>query len=143
MDTSDGGRVSNQTTIDLSADGLTRNDDRDPDSGPNGLQNYPILTSASRSGSKTTIRGRIGSTPNTNLTVQFFASPAPSSSGYGEGKRLLGKVQVRTNGSGTASLSYGTGGAPSGYVVSATATPGWYQSASGPTSEFSKAITVR
>jgi trimeric autotransporter adhesin len=129
--------------IDLVSDGVTGNDSGDRDGGPNGLQNFPVLSSARRSGSTTTIRGGINSNPNTQLTVQFFASSSSEASGHGEGKRLLGKVQVQTDGRGSAGLSFTTKSAPAGSVVTATATRGWYQRASGSTSEVSRALPVR
>jgi hypothetical protein len=132
-----------ELAIDLGSDGVTGNDSGDRDGGPNGLQNFPVLSSARRSGSTTTIRGGINSNPNTQLTVQFFASSSSEASGHGEGKRLLGKVQVQTDGRGSAGLSFTTKSAPAGSVVTATATRGWYQRASGSTSEFSRALPVR
>ena len=43
--------------IDLNNDGVTPNDPGDGDTGPNSLQNYPLLTSATSGGGPTTIQG--------------------------------------------------------------------------------------
>ncbi|MGH3087736.1 MAG: CSLREA domain-containing protein, partial [Rubrobacteraceae bacterium] len=43
--------------IDLGRDGPTPNDKKDRDTGPNDLQNFPVLNSAKTSGGKTTIKG--------------------------------------------------------------------------------------
>ena len=57
--------------IDLNDDGVTANDSFDVDSGPNGLQNYPVLTSTAV-GSFTTVAGFLNSTPNRTFTLDFY-----------------------------------------------------------------------
>ena len=127
-----------QTTtvgIDLEGDGVgvTLNDAGDGDTGPNNLQNFPELTSASPSGSNTTIQGSLNSTPNTTFTVQFFANVSCDPSGYGEGQSYLGQTTVTTDGSGNITFAATVSGAPSGQTVfTSTATD-----PSGNTSEFS------
>ena len=96
--------------------GPTANDPGDTDSGPNGLQNKPVVRSAK------------------TVKVQFFSNP----SGTNEGRKLIGQKSVTTDGSGNATFSL----APAqrvgvGRTVTATATnPG------GSTSEFSAPRTV-
>ena len=48
--------------IDLNSVGTTANDASDPDTGPNNIQNFPVLTSAETNGG---IVGTLNSTPNT------------------------------------------------------------------------------
>src|SRR5262249_44642074 len=45
--------------IDLNEDGVTANDPGDTDIGPNNLQNFPVLTGATPSGTSTVIRGTL------------------------------------------------------------------------------------
>ena len=114
--------------IDLGDDGRTANDPMDPDTGPNNLQNFPVLTSA-KTGSTTTIRGTLNSTPNTTFNVQLFSNP----SGTDEGKKLIGQKSVTTDGSGDASFSYSPQSKVElGQNITATAT-----SPGGDSSEFS------
>jgi hypothetical protein len=118
------------------AAGRTANDPGDSDAGPNALQNFPLLSSASVSDAGTTeIAGTLESTPSTKrkkktFTIQFFSNPSTSD----EGKTFLGQKKVTTNRRGQASFSF-EGSVPVGAgesMVTATATgPG------GNTSEFS------
>ena len=56
--------------------GITANDPDDPDTGPNNLQNFPMIASAKTGALKTTINARLNSTPNRTFRVQFFSNPA-------------------------------------------------------------------
>jgi CSLREA domain-containing protein len=122
-----------QLGIDLGSDGATANDAGDADTGANNLQNFPVLTGATSSGSSTTVQGTLNSTSSTTFRVEFFSSPSCDSSGFGEGKKFLGSQSVTTNGSGNASFTatVPTGTAP-GNVVTSTAT-----NPTNNTSEFS------
>ncbi len=92
--------------IDLGSAGVTPNDDGDGDTGPNNLQNFPVLTSATLGGGQTMIAGTLNSTANAMFRVEFFASAAADSSGNGEGQTFLGAVEdVTTDGSGDAAFS--------------------------------------
>ena len=116
--------------IDLGDDGPTPNDPGDADTGPNNLQNFPVLSSARKNSSgTTTVRGKLNSTPNNTFRVQFFINP----NGADEGKTLLGSQFVSTDGSGEASFAFSTKQLVRlGQSITATATgPG------GNTSEFS------
>jgi CSLREA domain-containing protein len=108
------------------ADGVTTNDSGDTDTGPNTLQNFPVLTSASRSGldGSTTIEGTLNSTASTTFTVQFFSGPSADPSNHGEGKTYLGqKSDVTTDPSGNASFTFTTQeNVALGHFVTATAT---------------------
>ena len=121
--------------IDLGDGGVTPNDPGDSDSGPNGLQNYPVITSAISDGGSTAVQGTLNSKPNTTYRLEFFYGGAGTcdASGFGEGRNYLGALDVTTNGSGHANFN-GSFGVPlaGGSPVVATATdPG------KSTSEFS------
>ncbi|MEG3874222.1 S8 family serine peptidase [Microcoleus sp. Z1_B5] len=124
--------------IGLGENGLTVNDLGDGDTGPNNLQNFPELTSAISSGGNTTIKGKINSTPNTNLRVEFFSNQNTDASGYGEGEKFLGFQNVTTDSSGNASVAINLPLAvPLGQFITATATD-----TNNNTSEFSKGIAI-
>ena len=91
--------------IELDNDGPTPNDPDDADTGPNNLQNFPVLSSARKNAAgTTTVRGKLHSTPSKTFTVQFFSNP----SGTKEGKTLLGSKSITTDGSGDDSFSFST-----------------------------------
>ena len=112
---------------------MTANDPGDGDTGPNNLQNYPVLTSAVTAGGSTTGTGTLNSTPNTTFRVEFFASDGADPSGFGEGQFFLGFTNVTTDGTGNGGFAVTLPiGAHPGQVVAATATD-----PAGNTSEFS------
>jgi hypothetical protein len=84
---------------------------------------YPVLTSATSSGSSTEIIGTLTGTNNTAYRVEFFASPACDDSGFGEGETFLGFTTVTTNGSATAAIDFTSPiGDLGGQSITATAT---------------------
>jgi parallel beta-helix repeat protein len=93
--------------IDLADDGVTANHSMSPTPGPNNFQNFPVITSVMFDSAltTTTIRGTLASTASSTFTVQLFASPSANSSGFGEGKTLIGTTNVMTDVSGNASFS--------------------------------------
>ena len=119
--------------IDLGSDGFTLNDALDADSGPNGLQNFPVIIS-STPGVNTQIFGRFHSKPNTTYTLDFYANAAADPSGFGEGQRYLGAATVTTDANGDVHYFnvLVPGASAVGEVISATATD-----PDGNTSEFS------
>src|SRR5262245_15017635 len=103
--------------------GETPNDHCDVDTGPNDLQNYPVITSATNDGGNVNVSGTLDSVANTNFQLEFFSSPACHSSGFGQGKNFLGLTNVTTNGSCAASFGPVSFPLPGGdIVVTATAT---------------------
>ena len=122
--------------IELGLDGVSPNDDDDPDNGANNLQNYPTLTSAASSVFSTTVVGSLSSAPTTTFKLQFFASAACDSSGFGEGSTFLGSFNVTTDGLGNAPFNQSAGsGGVAGQFITATATD-----PNGNTSEFSACV---
>ena len=121
--------------IDLRGDGRTLNDPKDPDTGANTLQNFPVLSSAKISaGGVATITGELDSTPGKSFTVHFFSNPR----GEDEGKTFLGQKSVTTDAQGKASFTFQPSQAlAGGQNVTATATNG-----GGNTSEFSDPMAV-
>lgn len=124
--------------IDLGGDDATANDSGDADNGPNGLQNYPILSAASGSYSVTNVEGSLNSTPEMWFELDLYSSLACDSSGYGEGKFYLGNTSVVTDATGNVVFSATLSGPnPYGTWLTATAT-----SSDGNTSEFSLCIPI-
>jgi hypothetical protein len=105
--------------------------------GSNTLQNKPALTSAETTGIRTTIEGRLNSTPNRTFTIRFFSTPVFSPAGY-EDKNFLGSKSVTTDENGDVPFTRQMAVAVrTGQALTATATgPG------GNTSEFSGAWRV-
>ena len=117
--------------IDFWNDGVTGNDANDGDTGPNNLQNFPVLNSAVL-GTGTTISWTLNSTPNTTFRVEFFAN----ASNDGEGQTFIGAASVSTIASGNPAVTPISTTlpaiVPANYYITATATD-----AAGNTSEFS------
>ena len=90
--------------IDLLNDNVTANDIGDGDTGPNNLQNFPLLTSAVSLGGNLTITGSLNSTPSSYFRIEFFANTIADATGYGEGQRYLGFANLATNVSGIATF---------------------------------------
>ena len=126
--------------IDLGDDGVTANDTGDADSGPNKLQNMPLLYTATAAGVDLRITGTLNSTANTNYRIEFFRNPAgkEDSSGHGEGAVYLGATTVTTDTAGSASIAVNLSGANplAGDRITATATVDLGAGAYGDTSEF-------
>ncbi len=93
------------TAIDLNGDGATPNDPLDADDGPNGLQNYPVLTSAVTDAGVTTVNGTLNSVPNTSFRIEVYASSYDTSR-FRAGERSLGTVDVTTDASGNAQFTF-------------------------------------
>ena len=121
--------------IDLNSDGLTPNDSGDSDSGPNNLQNFPVISSVVAGTSQTTITGSLNSLPNTTFRIHFYANSACGNGGNGEGATAFGSgaTLVTTNSIGDALFTVVIpGNLPAGKAITATATD-----PAGNTSEFS------
>ena len=97
-------------------DGPTRNDFGDGDSGPNDLQNFPVVASVDATDGGTTVSGALNSTASTGFTLQFFETLENA-----RGQNLLATLNVTTDQSGQAPFQFLYPGEISG-IVRATAT---------------------
>jgi hypothetical protein len=116
--------------------GNTANDPLDADSGPNNLQNKPVLASAKTVSGTTTIKGTLDTLPlaDAAYTVEFFSNPSGN-----EGRTFVGAKTVKTDGSGHAAFTFTPATKVSaGRTVTATAT----SDVTLDTSEFSAPRTV-
>jgi parallel beta-helix repeat protein len=126
--------------IDLGdSDGVTLNDPKDPDTGPNLLQNFPALATAVATPiADVTIEGTLNSMGNKDYRIEFFANGSCDPSGWGEGERYLGFTTAHTSGNGNSSFAVTLPASVSdGESITATATD-----PDGNTSEFSECFTA-
>lgn len=115
--------------------GVTANDPGDGDFGVNGQQNFPVITVATSAGN---VQGTLNSIASAAFRLEFFANTACDSSGYGEGKTLIGSHTVGSDSGGNATFNLALAALPVGQsVVTATATD-----TAGNTSEFSQCVTA-
>lgn len=123
--------------IDLEPFNLTGNDGCDVDSGPNNLQNFPVLTSASSWPGYTRFVGTLNSEPGKTYTIEFFSNTICSAQGHGQGKTYLASTIVTTDAGCNAGFNVirPTLAVPAGSFITATATDD-----EGNTSEFSACI---
>lgn len=123
--------------IDLDADHVVEtNDYLDGDTGPNGRQNYPFLSSATFG--STLVEGQLVSRPDTAYRLEFFASRAGDPSAHGEGRSFLGWTNMLTGPTGEGVFSVTLPVSVTKYHrVTATATD-----PDGNTSEFSANVEI-
>lgn len=124
--------------IDLNSDGVTVNDALDADVGPNGLQNFPVLTLAQSNQLGTRVQGTLNSTPNTTFRVEIYSNLAADASSFGEGRVVLGSVDVVTSALGVAAIEFETPTevAENSFLTALVVAP------NNSTSEFSEAIEI-
>ena len=105
-------------------------------SGPNLMQNDPVLLSSSIVNGDVIVHGTLGSSPDGTYTVEFFSNPAADPSGHGQGQTYLTSAPVKVSGGvGTFDVDVGR---PTGAFLTATATD-----ASNNTSEFSASLQAQ
>ncbi|MGN6520118.1 MAG: choice-of-anchor Q domain-containing protein [Dokdonella sp.] len=115
--------------IDLAAAGPSANQATNPATGPNALQNYPVLTSAARDFAHgiEVVTGTLDSAPNTTYRLDLYYGATCSANAAGRGLALypLMRTAVTTGALGnvpfTASVPFGWGDLPLG-AISATVT---------------------
>ena len=129
--------------IDLEFDGdpncVEPNDNCDVDTGPNNLQNYPVVAAVFSGGGTTNIQGSLNSAPSTTFRVEFFDNPGCDPIGNGQGQTFIGSADIPTddNCNGTINVTLPVS-VTSGHVVTATATD-----PENNTSEFSACAVVQ
>jgi hypothetical protein len=106
--------------IDLGSDGPTVNDPGDTDTGPNLLQNNPVLTDAATAGGRTYVAGTLNTQPNSKAVIDIYANRP----GQSQGERYLGSINVPTDATGKATFGAWLDAAPAtpGEALTATAT---------------------
>lgn len=124
--------------IALGVDGVTANDAKDADDGPNGLQNFPEIRNIS-SYIDLTLEGSLNSVANEIFQLEFYLNDQCDGSGFGQGQSFLGGLTVNTNSAGDSDFTTTFPGAAvsSGFITS-TATDAY-----GSTSEFSRCFEVK
>ncbi len=78
---------------------MTANDPGDGDSGPNGLLNFPVITSATETGGIVTLLGTFD-VPAGWYRFEFFTNTVADPSGNGEGETFVGSTPLAHTGSG-------------------------------------------
>jgi uncharacterized repeat protein (TIGR01451 family) len=140
-----GNSISNHTLlgIDLNGDGATANDAGDADTGPNGRQNSPTVTSATLDGiGGMTIAYNIDSSATTagSILAEFFEADAS-----GEGKTFIVRACFATSSFGAGTSFAAPGFIAAGDLVVGTATSFSDTACTTPadgTSEFSNIVVV-
>ena len=131
--------------IDLSENGVTANDALDPDSGPNDLLNFPLLTAVFETPPGTLTTQFQLNVPAGSYRIEFFKNPSGvDGTGFGEGEVFAGTRNVTHPGGGAVAFNHAFSGAI-GDRITATATlctDGAACTTFGSTSEFSKAMTA-
>ena len=116
---------------------IDNNDTLDTDTGANGGQNSPVISTATTTSRATTIVGTLHSKPGQTYTLMFYSNPPES---FDEGKTFKVQKSVTTDGSGNGTFNFKLKRSkkiPVGQFVTATA-----RSFNGDTSEFSAPIPV-
>jgi hypothetical protein len=126
--------------FDIQDDGVTPNDPLDADtSGPNDLQNFPVVKRAKARTSTTKIRATLRSMPSGNYQVELFETKQKRR----ESRRFLGTFPVTTDAEGIGKLNAEVGRrVKPGRFVTATAID-LALGTEGGTSEFSKPRKVK
>jgi parallel beta-helix repeat protein len=83
--------------------GVTPNDLDDADSGPNGLQNFPVVTGANFAADTLTVNWTVNTTPGIVVVLDFFVTPTCDANGHGEGQFWAADENEMTSGTGFAS----------------------------------------
>ncbi|MBV9868209.1 MAG: CSLREA domain-containing protein [Abitibacteriaceae bacterium] len=135
---SNGGLGINLQPSGEAANVVTANDAGDADTGPNNLQNFPVITNVTTNGGQTIIGGTLNSIANNTFAIDFYRNTTEDSTGSGEGEVYIGSQNATTNGSGNASFSLTINGTFAGQFFTATATNTTSGSSFGDTSEFAQ-----
>jgi hypothetical protein len=122
--------------LDLGNNGPTPNDILDTDVGPNGYANYPDLSSLTVGATNFVVGGTLSGEASKVYRIEYFATSAAHSAGFGGSQKYLGSANATTNAAGEANFTHTiTNTFDYGWLVTATATDSL-----GNTSEFSAPI---
>ncbi|MCH7736874.1 MAG: right-handed parallel beta-helix repeat-containing protein [Chloroflexi bacterium] len=133
-----------------SADGVTFNDNKDVDDGPNGFQNFPTMNRAQLDSGELSVHGHLMSERDKTYRIDVYANPVGSAAPV-EGLTHLGSFEVSTNHGGNINFDAAlavAGDVEVGTSITTTATeilddqPGSENDVFGSTSEFSAATGV-
>ena len=122
--------------IDLNNDGVTENDEDDPDVGGNLLQNFVTITVMTNDGLWMYFEGYLNSRPNRTYHLELFSNQKCDASGYGEGEFFMAEIDGLTtdlNGDVGFTNRFGIPTPPPNYVTILATDMGSYD-----TSEFCK-----
>ncbi|HVF71310.1 MAG TPA: hypothetical protein VM940_06850 [Chthoniobacterales bacterium] len=103
--------------IDLNDDGRSPNDLGDADTGPNEIQNFPVVATSHDPNGNTVLQGELNSTASSPFTVQLFGVVAGESE-----QRLLNTQTVTTDANGIAAFQVTYPANVAAESVTATAT---------------------
>lgn len=92
----------NALALDLGAAGPTANDANDADSGPNGLQNFPVTLHAYRTPSANWVEGMLDSSPNDAFRMDLYWGPCCGVAVRGNGTYFIGRGGGVTDAAGHA-----------------------------------------
>lgn len=110
-------RIAGGVAIDLVSLGSPNDPPPDADTGPNNLQNSPVLTGAVAGVGQVVISGRLESAPLTSYRIELFATPTAAADVF------LGDSTVTTDATGVATFSRTVSTPPAGHpFITATAT---------------------
>ncbi len=119
-------------------DGVTPNDAGDGDPGANGLQNFPVIGTATATAGTDTVSGTLNSGFLGTYRIDVYVNASCDGSGNGEGATFVGTTTTSTDGSGNATWQVTGTGINPGDAVTTLAT----DSTAGSTSEFSACKTA-
>jgi CSLREA domain-containing protein len=122
--------------IDLGSDSVTANDDGDADTGPNNLQNFPVVTPTAHEGD-VIIKSSLNSMSNAVYTIELFQNTDCHASGHGGAETSLGTTTLNTDNTGNGIAVTTIPNNQLGDIYVATATD-----VDGNTSEFSRCALV-
>jgi hypothetical protein len=129
--------------------GVTPNDGLDGDTGPNNLQNFPVIISPVIYNNQLIVKGTLDAAVRTTYRIEVFSNDAQDTSGYGEGQYLLGSFNVTTDGNGHFNFDDTPNNAnvlnvvvTPGKMISATATRLTAGNQPTDTSEFSQCVAA-
>lgn len=130
--------------VDLGNDGISANDPGDGDSGPNALQNHPVLSEALRDDSGVQVHYVLDSLPDAAFRLRYCLLNAIDPSGHGECDSPADSLmqEITTNGAGLAAgaslqIPFAAG------AIAVTASAARVTSGGEESSEFAASVPIR